>query len=435
MNKKKWWLTILIPAALAVNASDDFFSDSEENGWGDNWGDESWEETPVSPWQFGGFVEAGYGGRVQNDPAKNQRTTLEETRSRLELAYIADRFQISGKGDAVYDDVLKKGEWQTRELTLSFSPLNRLDIKAGRQVLTWGTGDYVFLNDLFPKDWQSFFAGRDDEYLKAPSDSLKTSWYADSFSVDLVWTPTFTPDHTLNGDRFSFFSPATETHIAPDPAVNPDKPSGDTWSGRIASTYNGIEYALYGYLGYWTSPLGANEQGQPRYPEMNSWGASVRAPLGKGLINSEVAWYDSREDRNGINPLVPNSQIRWLLGYEQELAKNLSGGFQYYLEWSQDYDQLKQNSPYPQFETDEYRHLLTGRLTWLTMQQKLVWSLFVFWSPSDQDSWIKPGVNYRINDNWSVAGGANLFYGKQKHTFFGQHENNSNVWARIRFSF
>ena len=433
MNNKKWWLIMLFPAAFVINASDE---SSINDDWDDDgWSNESWEDEPLSPWEFGAFLEAGFGGRAQNDPAKNTRTTLAETRGRLELAYIADQFQISGKGDAVYDDVLHKTQWQTRELAVSFSPLERLDIKAGRQVLTWGTGDYLFLNDLFPKDWQSFFAGRDDEYLKAPSDSLKTSWYADSFSVDLVWTPKFTPDHTLNGERFSFFSPVTGSHIAPDPAVDPDRPSGDTWSGRVASTYNSIEYAFYGYLGYWTSPLGANEQGRPRYPQMNSWGASIRAPLGKGLISSEFAWYDSREDRAGMNPLVPNSQLRWLLGYEQELAQNLSAGFQYYLEWTQDYEQLRQNSPYPELETEEYRQLLTGRLTWLTLQQKLVWSLFVFWSPTDRDSWIKPGVDYRFNDNWSISGGANLFVGKQSHTFFGQHENNSNIWSRVRFSF
>ncbi|MFW6031595.1 MAG: hypothetical protein ACOC9T_03300, partial [Myxococcota bacterium] len=32
-----------------------------------------------------------------------------------------------------------------------------------------GTGDLVFLNDLFPKDWRSFLLGRDLDYLKAPS--------------------------------------------------------------------------------------------------------------------------------------------------------------------------------------------------------------------------------------------------------------------------
>ena len=405
---------------------------SEGSGW-DDWGDSSWEEASVSPWRFGGFIEGAYGGRTKEDSATDKSTTLGEIRGRLELDYIGDSWQVYARGDVLHDDVLSKTEWQTRELALTFSPAERLDVKAGRQVLTWGTGDYLFLNDLFPKDWQSFFAGRDDEYLKAPSDSVKASWFADSFSMDLVWTPRFSPDHTLNGDRFSYFSPVACGNIATGP--KPDKPSGSTLSGRIATTHQGVEYALYGYAGYWTGPLGVNEPDQAYYPEMNSWGASLRTSLGKGLFNSELAWYHSREDRTGNKPTIPNSQLRWLAGYEQEVAKNLTAAFQYYLEWTQDYDELKAHSPAPQYEVDEYRHLLTARLTLLTMQQKLTWSLFAFWSPSDQDTYLKPSVSYRVNDSWSLSGGASLFYGKEKHTFFGQHETNSNVWTRVRFNF
>ena len=401
--------------------------------WQEDWGDDGWEEEASSPWQIGGFVEGGYGGRLQHDTSKNMTATLGEVRGRIEVDYTADQWQVNLKGDALYDDVLNKGEWQTRELALVFSPMDRLDIKAGRQVLTWGTGDYVFLNDLFAKDWQSFFSGRDDEYLKAPSDSVKASWFADSFSVDLVWTPEFTPDNTLNGERFSFFSPTAGSNVAPDPAMTSDKPSGDTGSARLATHYQGVEYALYGYKGYWTMPLGIDNQGRLTYPEMNSWGASLRSPLGKGLFNTELAWYDSREDRAGDNPNIPNSQFRWLSGYEQEIAANLTAAFQYYLEWTQDYDQLKTSSPYPQYEVEEYRHLLTARLTWMTMQQKLTWSLFTFWSPSDKDMYLKPSVTYRMDDNWTIATGGNLFYGNEQHTFFGQYEDNSNIWMRVLY--
>ncbi len=66
--------------------------------------------------------------------------------------------------------------------------MNR-SITLGRQILTWGTGDLVFINDLFPKDWVSFFIGRDVEYLKAPSDALKVSAFSSWANLDLVYTP------------------------------------------------------------------------------------------------------------------------------------------------------------------------------------------------------------------------------------------------------
>lgn len=45
-----------------------------------------------------------------------------------------------------------------RSLNVAFRPSDVLDVKIGRMVSTWGTGDLVFINDMFPKDWQSFLS-------------------------------------------------------------------------------------------------------------------------------------------------------------------------------------------------------------------------------------------------------------------------------------
>ena len=110
------------------------------------------------------------------------------------------------EGDALYDDYESEIEADIRELSIQGSPGSAVDLKVGRQVLTWGTGDLVFLNDLFPKSWVSFFSGRDDEYLKGPSDAARLTWYSDKINIDAVWTPRFEPDDYLTGARFSFFS-------------------------------------------------------------------------------------------------------------------------------------------------------------------------------------------------------------------------------------
>ena len=112
-------------------------------------------------------------------------STLRDARVQLRADYALDSSSISSKADVWYDGVTSSWESQFRELAWqgSLSSIlpsalvgtgdwaNAFDIKVGKQVLTWGTGDYLFLNDLFPKDYQSFFAGREDEYLKAPSNA------------------------------------------------------------------------------------------------------------------------------------------------------------------------------------------------------------------------------------------------------------------------
>ena len=72
--------------------------------------------------------------------------------------------------------------------------------------------------------------------------------------------------------------------------------------------------------------------GEAVFPPLSVYGASVRSSIYKGIGNVEVGYYDSRGDRAGDNPFVKNSEFRALLGYEQEIAKELTLGLQYYIE-------------------------------------------------------------------------------------------------------
>ncbi|XQW84605.1 hypothetical protein ACOYR1_15920 [Thalassotalea piscium] len=425
--------------AQAVAEQSNETSVKQSDKWGDEaWGESPWGEEEKSPWQVKGFIDASYGSFTQDNIVTSAQS-LSELTARIELDYQHDYFDISAKADARYDGVLNKSLWDTRELNIAFSPSTNLDVKLGRQVLTWGTGDYLFLNDLFAKDWQSFFSGRDDEYLKASSDSIRTTFYSHGISFDLAWTPEFTSDKYPTGERFSFYSPLAQQQIAPKDTFLVNKTNNDQWSMRIATTKKGIEYALYGYHGFWTTPVGVKQLNSnllaSYFPTLNSWGASIRMPIASGVFNAEFSAYNSSKDSKGSNPFIANSQHRFLLGYETELAKDLTAGVQYYLEKTRQYDEFFTSSSTPANLVDEYRQLITLRLTYMMLQQKLIYSLFSFYSPSDEDGYIKPSITYRYNDKYRFSLGGNLFFGDENYSFFGQHQTNSNVWVRAKFSF
>jgi hypothetical protein len=84
---------------------------------------------------------------------------------------------------------------------------------------------------------------------------------------------------------------------------------------------------------------------------------------------------------------------------------------------------------------DKKRHVVTTRLTRLTMSQNLVLSLFAYYSPSDNDGYLRPIATYRVDDRWTLQGGANWFFGEHSDTFFGQFDKNTNIYASIRYSF
>jgi hypothetical protein len=317
-----------------------------------------------------------------------------------------------------------------------------MDIKAGRQVLTWGTGDLVFINDLFPKDWQSFFLGRDVEYLKAPSDALFVSMFPGVVSVDIAYMPCFDADRYITGEYLSYWN--GRSLVGQDSIVNTDDRNewfrDDEISARVYRNVGAYEAAIYGYSGYWKSPAGMDPAtGDALFPELAVYGASVRGPMASGIANLEAGYYDSAEDRSGKDPFISNSESRLLVGYEKEVVRDFTVGVQYYLEHMLDYKNFKQAlkdiSMYDETARDEDRHTLTLRLTWLLMNQNLILSCFTRWSPSDNDVYIKPVATYKISDRWQASVGADLFAGEHEYTFLGQFENNSNIHGAVRCSF
>ena len=387
--------------------------------------------------EFYGFVEVRQGRRLQDDPDEKDESISE---SRLQLDLSKEFTWGSGKikGDLVGDRVLEEVRGELRELNITFSPFEFTDVKAGRQIQTWGTGDLLFINDLFPKDWESFFIGRDDEYLKAPSDSIRVSLFSDLMNVDISYSPVFNGSTYIDGSRLSYWN---GMRIAGQDDIFKDHERNrffrdDEISLRLSKTVGSLELALYGYEGFWQTPEGVDRStGKGIYPRLRSAGGSLRTSILGGIGYLETGYYDSHQDADGDDPLIRNSEVRFLGGYERELARNFTGGLQYYLEWMLDYSEYESSLPQGAVQKDEERHVLTLRLTRLMMNQNLKISLFVYYSPSDEDAYFRPKLHYKVSDRWAVEAGGNIFTGKYEHTFFAQFEDNTNAYAGARYSF
>jgi hypothetical protein len=390
-----------------------------------------------SPPEVHGFYELRAGYRIRKDPFEKDMSIM-EARTQLDLSAYNGWADFKYKADFWGDWVTEQGDYETRELWVFTRPADWMDAKLGRQVLTWGTGDLLFLNDLFPKDWQSFFIGRDTEYLKAPSDAAKFSFFTDAVNIDVVYTPQFDSDRYITGEYLSYWNNNRGRLAGRDAIVHTDKP--DRWfrddeiALRLYKNINNYEYALYSYWGFWKSPAGQTPTGQATFPDLNVYGASVRGQVARGIGNAEIAYYESDDDQGGSDPMVNNSEMRYLVGYTQEIGKDLTGGVQYYLEQMLDYNAYLRNLPdIP--ERDRDRHVVTFRLTKLLMNQNLSVSMFTYYSPSDNDAYLRPNIQYKASDSLTLETGANILFGDQPHTFFAQLENNSNIYAAIRYSF
>lgn len=407
------------------------------------------EEKSGSLGGFSGFFETRFGSRTQGAGLQD-KVSIAETRLQLEYQHFFDEFTFDFAGDFLYDATTPEmsvdlgsgdGFFDLRRANVTFSPVDFMDVRLGRQTLTWGTGDLVFINDMFPKDWRSFFIGRDDEYLKAPSDALKLSFFTDAADFDVVYTPRFDSDRFISGERISYWNGLATA--GEDSILQTDK--REEWlddyelAARASKTIGNYELALYGYRGYWKSPMGLDPlSGLHTFDRLNVYGASARGQLGRGIANVELGLYDSLSDTDGDDFLKPNSQMRYLAGYEfeaPEIAREFTIGMQYYIEQTLNYSAYEASAPAGAPLADQFRQLFTLRLTKLLWNQNIRASVFTYFSPTDKDAYLRPKVNCKLNDSLSVELGANIFTGDYPHTFFGQFAENTNIYAAVRYSF
>ncbi|OGQ28992.1 MAG: hypothetical protein A3I75_03490 [Deltaproteobacteria bacterium RIFCSPLOWO2_02_FULL_50_16] len=391
-----------------------------------------------------GFVQGNFSARVTGEALPNSDGgdfLLGEERLQLELAghNKAGNAGFLSKTDFFHDAITNTANIDLRE---AYGELTSryFDFRVGRQMVTWGIGDLLFINDVFPKDWSAFFSGQPTEYLKIGSDALKFDFYPKFISIGLIVTPLFREDNLPSNNRFFLWDPFPA--VSDRQTVNPDKNFKNVEVAlRLYRDIGGFETSLYFSKGFWRTPsLLLDNTTTPTqisfvFPRLLTYGFSVERSVLGGVFGLESGYYDSMEDRAGTNYSIPNSQWRYLAGYKRPLWREATLGLQYYGEYMFRQGPYRTNLPAGFSVQDRLRHIMTTRLTQMLWHQTLRLSLFAFFSPSDVDYQIIPEVQYHFTDEFSATVGANVFGGKDSDTFFGQLDKNDNVYCALRYTF
>lgn len=389
-----------------------------------------------------GFVQANWSVRTTGADGPGLQTKdflLGEERLQLEL----EDYSASGtagflaKIDFFHDALADRSDLEFREAYVD-ATIDRFSLRLGRQIVTWGVGDLIFINDLFPKDYTAFFSGRPLQYLKIGVDALKLDVVSGLAGAEVVLTPSFSPDRLPGPDRFVLSDPFPGlARVEQRPEL---RLANIQVAGRVYRRLAGADVSLYASRGFHGSPAPqpdtdpAAAQVVLRFPRLNAYGASLESAGFGGVVSAEVGYYDSREDPAGADPWIPNSEIRALLGYRRQIGAEGQLGLQYYAEWMQDHDAYVANLVAGFEPRDEVRHVATLRYTQQLAYQTWQLSLFLFAGLSEADYLVIPEVRHRLTDELWAAVGANVFGGGSQD-LFGALDDNDNIFLTVRYGF
>ncbi len=391
-----------------------------------------------------GFLQTNYSARITGvklPGAKRQELMLGEERGRLEGSYYPSNSKVGFdvKADVFHDWVEDSWGVALREGYMDYL-MDKFDLRIGRQIVTWGVGDLLFINDVFPKDWEAFYSGRPLEYLKEGIDAGKLNLYTDLASAEFIVIPHFTPDNLPSVGRFFFFDPYP--NIMNREVEKPKTVFGNMeYALRIYRSLAGADLSAYAYKGFYRDPaMRADNFISPTtishfYPELAVYGGSLQKSALGGVVSAEYGYYDSMDDRNGKNPGIENSQSKFLIGYQKAFQNDLTIGLQYYGELMSQYKEYKANLPPAFFRKKQLHQYITLRVTKFLKYQTIKLSLFTFYSPDEEDFFITPEASINVTDNMLLALGVNIFAGVKDNTTFGQQHKNSNLYVVARYSF
>lgn len=394
--------------------------------------------------EINGFLMGNFSGRTSGQrPAgeEGRDLLLAEERLRLDIFGWTETIEASArlKGDFLFDNVTEEFDLDLREAYLDYTKGN-FDFRLGRQIITWGVGDLLFINDVFPKDWVSFFSGRPLEYLKIGVDGFRTRYSSEVMNVEMIVIPFFEPDNLPTADRFFLFDPFSTV-----PSRDEEKPDTTLENTELAlrlyRRLGDFDVSAYTYRGFWRTPgMRLDNPTLPArltifYPPLSVYGLSAQKSALDGVVSFETGYYHSRDDEDGDDPMIPNSQIRVLFGYQRQIWEDFTAGLQYYGEIMEDHSAYEHSLPAGFPVQKEYRDTVTLRLEQLLRHQTLRLSFFTFYSPADNDYLIQPQISYKFTDGFSSTLGANIFGGERETTFLGQFDKDDNIYLSVRYDF
>lgn len=380
-----------------------------------------------------GFVQTRYAQRLHSldeCALESCAAVVEETLGELLVdERPTESLAWSLRTEAAYDDAVSDVRIAIREGFLAWTPAADLDFKVGRQVLTWGVSDYLYVNDIFPKNYDAFFTGGGFDRMKEPVDAARAAWYGAAADVEAV-VSRWEPDRIPSLERFS--ATASADWIPP----GDDPRNAFEVALRVATHRGGWDLAAYAaefrsrerrYFVHHTGP-------HFDHPRLQHLGVSLTGNAAGGVVWLEAAHRLTKDRQNNVvSRYALGRSVKLIAGYSREVAQDVTASAQLQLEAATAHDRYRASlapGVQPLERVSATLHLrLQAR--WINQTLSAGSQLFV---ENEGDAYFNPFLLWSPADGWTMEAGMNLFEG-ESDSRYGALRKDSNAYILVRYSF
>ncbi len=314
----------------------------------------------------------------------------------------------------IHNAILKdRTGFQLREAYAYYSD-NHWDIRAGRQIITWGVADALRLTDIIsPMDYTEFLA-QDYDDIRMPVGGLRLRYSREKWSVEAVAIPVS-----------SFFDLPTDAEnpwsVGPIPidAEPQHRVCNMEYGGRLSFYLSGIDFSFSALHTWNKCPVICHGRGE--YRRMTMLGADVSVPVGKFVVRGEVAEYLDEAQAAAACQEVPRAaSTNALLGLDWYAGNDWTISAQY-------------AHKYVALGHHRDSGLATLRISKELLHHTLALQTFAYIDVTNGGVFNRLSADYALNDQIHAIVGYDYFHADSG--MFATYKNNSEVFLKLKYSF
>ena len=352
------------------------------------------------------------------------------TRLRQSISAQYDRSYLFASLNAEKNHVIKeKSGIELREAYLEYTA-DSWDMRVGRQIISWGKADGIQITDIIcPGDYTEYIT-RDFDDIRMPVDAVQFRLLPLWGSFEAIWLPTFEPAVLPSGD-----SPWKVGKVSEIEAIEPEKNlENSEVAGKLSIFAPGFDIAVSAFYTWDDQPAyhriesGDSVSWEPRFHRLQFYGLELTKPVGKFVLRGETAFYTGKRltDQSAPDRVTEKELLKGMLGTDWYPNADWTLSAQVACDWIPDYtDGL---------DDEEYESLGTLRISRNFLRETLEVSNMAYYSFTERDFYDQIKVDYEISDGLHALAGVDLFGGNEDGDF-GQYEDNSQAWLKIKYSY
>lgn len=380
--------------------------------------------------QLNGFVDS-YHALQAEYPHKIMSS---RTRLRLEMRANYGEASLFSSVNLAYNSLIKDQSGAfLREAYFDYAG-KYLEVKAGRQIITWGVADGLRLTDLIsPMDYTEFMANDYDD-IRVPVNAINLKYPGESFSVELVFVPV--PEYFVmpSGEDNPWTMPVP-AGVSMDLSGTPEKRlKNSEVGGRLRFFLENLDFSLTALRTFNKSPItvaGFDPVAKSAvikgvYEPMNVVGGDVSIPAGELVIRGEVAAYF------GEPIALKNSMDYWhrssfnaLIGIDWYAGDNWTIMAQYMHKVIMDYQSV--------LGTEQNTSMITARISKELLNNTLKLSVYGMFDVDNVGFYVRPAADYLLNDQITISLGGDWLGGRRGT--FKTYRKNTQMWVKGKYFF